>query len=109
MTDKNLEWWGSDCAKCGNATPQSDRCDSCAETLWTVPLYYDKDEWMQTVRRAGIVEAARHKQAVAANQPGASRHPSTFRLDPDQLEQLLLDGFEPPWAGTDTVDPGPYL
>lgn len=34
-----LELWGSDCQRCGNTTPGSQRCDQCNSTAHTKPMW----------------------------------------------------------------------
>lgn len=38
-------FWGSDCVRCGNTTPESMRCDDCNKDDATVALFYDVSQY----------------------------------------------------------------
>lgn len=38
-------FWGSDCVRCGNTTPESMRCDNCGEDDATIALFYDVTQY----------------------------------------------------------------
>lgn len=38
----DLEWWGSECRSCDNATPGCMVCDCCDSDEFTVPLWMER-------------------------------------------------------------------